>query len=276
MELDLELGVVVGGEGRGDDDVSRRADPYYEWDVGSDAGRDLAGDAEANADVADADSDDAPPAPAADDADDADDAPPPAPAAEARAAPPSPRPPSPPPVTWPRTPTLFALAARAAASSLEGYPPAAFGALSEAHWDAVVRARAAAGGGRRRAGGRGGGGGVETAGKKGGDARQCWWAGGVRGRNHVGDDEARRGKGDGGGVANARSAKLPALAERFLLAIEGHPGNTHLARSAVADELLWRVHVEVISNCERARLVCERHTPTLRCCCVSTGTLAGA
>lgn len=203
VDLNLE-GVVVGSEGRGDDDFSPDADPYY------DCGRSLAGDpeiAERGGSV------------------------PVGRAAEARAVS-SPSPSLKRSPAAPRSlPALLVLAARAAASSLELYPPSALGVLSECLWDAVVRARAAAG---CRVGVRSGGSTGEKA------SERCWWAGGVRGKNHVGDDSHMTGD----GATNTRSAKLPALAERHLLAIEGHPGNTHLARSKVADELLWRVLVE--------------------------------
>ncbi|KAL7552890.1 hypothetical protein ACHAWF_016138, partial [Thalassiosira exigua] len=115
-------------------------------------------------------------------------------------------------------PPLLALATRIVAANLERYPPASLGrALSEAHWEGVVRARASSSFAR---------------------------GGGGRGRGRGDDDGStpppppRFRLGGTEGAEGAR--RLPPPSAKILRAIESHPANVHLARSTAADESLWK------------------------------------
>ncbi|KAL9180035.1 hypothetical protein ACHAXT_008005 [Thalassiosira profunda] len=97
--------------------------------------------------------------------------------------------------------SLLKLTTQIVAYNIEKYPPAAMGALSEPHWEDVIRARIEA-----RNQGRG-----------------------------MGRDRPRFAM-DG----SSDKKRLPLLAERSLTPIETHPNNAHLSQCKLADEVLWR------------------------------------
>jgi len=102
--------------------------------------------------------------------------------------------------------SLLHLATHKVASNIEKYPPSAIGILSEYHWEGVIQARIAFNKRKER----------EASSRV------------QKGKNWVAFD---------GGPGRKM---LPALAEKYLLPIERHPNNVHLARSKMADDLLWR------------------------------------
>ena len=127
-------------------------------------------------------------------------------------------------------PSLLDLTTQIVASNIEKYPAGLWGNLSESQWENVLRARVA----------------QKKAVPLKNDPSSSYFPPLPRkksfkrgGNNAVSRGENCRRSGDFAESTGKPIAPLPALSAKHLSQIEQHPRNTHLAHSAVADEL-WK------------------------------------
>ena len=110
-------------------------------------------------------------------------------------------------------PTLRRISGMTVASNLEHIPPGVLGvALSESHWDTIVKYR-----------------------------HEFWGGGSVNNNNDDDDDDRERSaQFSNQQQRHCHRIRQLALPEKILIAIEQHPTNTHISQSHSADIYFWR------------------------------------